>query len=194
MSRPFDKQRTGQVIGEGAAAIILEELTHAEKRGAKILGEVIGYGSSSVSSLRGVGDLFQSARNALAQALRTSGLTADGVGHLNAHGLATQHSDQEEARAIHQVLGDRNAPVPVVAGKSFFGNLGAAGGLVELIASVQALKHGRLFRTLNYEQADPQCPVRIVTRDDESPGENFINLNLTPQGQASAIVVKRFAA
>lgn len=194
MSRPFDKRRTGQVIGEGAAAIILEELTHAEKRGATILAEVIGYGSSSVSDVRGIGDLYQSAHNALAQALRTSGLTAGEVGHVNAHGLATQRSDQEEARAIAKVLGNRDSSVPVVACKSYFGNLGAAGGLVELIASVQALQHGRLFRTLNYEEPDPQCPVHVVTGDDVSPGAAFINLNLTPQGQASAVVVRRFAA
>ncbi len=193
MSRPFDKNRTGQVIGEGAAAIILEELSHAQKRGAKIFGEVIGYGSSSVSNVRGIGDLYQSARNALAGALRTSGLSPDGIGHLHAHGLATRRSDQEEARAIRDVLGGRTSPLPVVAGKSYFGNLGAAGGLVELIASVQALNHGRLFRTLNYETPDPECPIHVVNRDDEQPGESFINLNLTPQGQGSAIVVRRFA-
>jgi 3-oxoacyl-[acyl-carrier-protein] synthase II len=194
MSRPFDNSRTGQVIGEGAAAIILEELAHAQKRGARILGEVIGFGSSSVSSLRGIGDLYQSAHNALLQALRTSRLTPGEVGHFNAHGLATTRSDQDEARAIHDVFSQRTRPLPVVACKSYFGNLGAGGGVVELIASVQALNHNRLFRTLNYQTPDPECPVHVVSRDDQTPGDSFINLNLTPQGQASAIVVRKFAA
>jgi 3-oxoacyl-[acyl-carrier-protein] synthase II len=193
ISRPFDKNRTGQVIGEGAAAIILEELSHAQKRGAKILGEVIGYGSSSVSNIRGIGDLYQTARNALIGALRTSGLSPDSVGHLNAHGLATLHSDREEARAIHEVFGGRKTAVPVVAAKSYFGNLGAAGGLVELIASVLALNHGQLFRTLNYETPDSECPIHVIARDGQQPGDSFINLNLTPQGQGSAIAVRRFS-
>ncbi|MEX2026824.1 MAG: beta-ketoacyl synthase N-terminal-like domain-containing protein, partial [Pirellulaceae bacterium] len=193
MSRPFDKNRTGQVIGEGAAAIILEESSHAEKRGAKILGEVIGYGSSSVSNIRGIGDLYQTARNALTQALRTSKLSPDGVGHVNAHGLATLHSDREEARAIRDVFDGRKTPVPVVAPKSYFGNLGAAGGAVELIASVLSLNQGRLFRTLNYETPDPACPINVVAKDGEPAGDSFINLNLTPQGQGSAIVVRRFS-
>lgn len=194
MSRPFDKDRTGQVIGEGAGAIILEELEYAQKRGANILGEVVGYGSSSVADSRGIGNLYQSARNALAGALRTSGLTPQHIGHVNAHGLATRKSDAEEARAIHDVFGKRKEPLPVVACKSYFGNLGAGGGTVELIASVQAMQHGRLFRTLNYETPDPACPIHVVTREDQSPGETFINLNLSPQGQASAVVVRRFIA
>jgi 3-oxoacyl-[acyl-carrier-protein] synthase II len=194
MSRPFDKHRTGQVIGEGAAAIILEELAHAEKRGATILGEVIGFGSSSVSNLRGAGDLYRSARNAVSQALRTSDLTPERVGHFNAHGLASTRSDQEEARAIHDAFSQRARPLPVVACKSYFGNLGAGGGVVELIASVLALNQGRLFRTLNYETPDPECPIHVVAGDDQPPGDSFISLNLTPQGQASAVVVRKFAA
>lgn len=194
MSRPFEKNRSGQVIGEGAAAIILEELSHAQRRGAKILGEVIGYGSSAVSDIRGIGDLFQTARNALTQALQTSRLSPDAVGHLNAHGLATRRSDQEEARAIRDVFSTRKTPVPVVAPKSYFGNLGAAGGVVELIASVLALNQGRLFRTLNYDTPDPECPVHVVAQDGQQPGDSFINLNLTPQGHGSAIVVRRLAS
>ena len=194
MCRPFDKNRTGQVIGEGAAAIILEELAHAEKRGAHIFGEMVGFGSSSVSSLRGGGNSYQASRNALSQALRTSRLTPDGVGHFNAHGLATVRCDQEEARAIHDMFRERAKPLPVVACKSYFGNLGAGSGVVELIASVLALNHGRLFRTLNYETPDPECPIHVVSRDDETPGDSFISLNLAPQGPASAVVVRKFAA
>src|SRR4030095_680302 len=108
------------------------------------------------------------------------------------HGLATRHSDREEARAIHEIFGQRSRPLPVVACKSYFGNLGAAGGVVELIASTLALNHSRLFRTLNYETPDPECPIDVVARDDEPAGAAFITLNLTPQGQAGAVVVRRF--
>jgi 3-oxoacyl-[acyl-carrier-protein] synthase II len=98
----------------------------------------------------------------------------------------------EEARAIGEVFGGRGVPVPVVAAKSYFGNLGAGSGMVELIASVLALGMGRLFRVLNYETPDPECPVAAVASDDVNPGANFVNLNVTPQGQASAVLVARF--
>ena len=190
LSRPFDLNRTGQVIGEGAGAIMLEELEYAKARDATILGEVIGFGSTSVTDKHGVGQLEQAVRNVLTQSLRTSGLTPEQVGHINAHGLGTHNADAAEAQGIRDVFA--SCPdVPVTAAKSYFGNLGAASGLVELIASILSLQHGRLFRTLNYETPDPQCPVAVVTAADTSPGDNFINLNMTPQGQASAVVVKR---
>lgn len=190
LGRPFDLNRTGQVIGEGAGAIMLEELEYAKARGATILAEVIGFGSTSVTDKNGVGQLDQAVRNVLTQSLRTSGLSPQQVGHIHAHGLGTHKSDAAEAQGIRDIFASR-PDVPVIAAKSYFGNLGAGSGLVELIASILSLQHGRLFRTLNYETADPQCPVAVVTAADTSPGDNFINLNMTPQGQASAVVVKR---
>jgi len=82
--------------------------------------------------------------------------------------------------------------VPVAAPKSYFGNLGAAGGLVELVCSLLSLKHHQLFRTLNYETPDPECPVKIAA-GDVSPGDTFVSANISPQGQASAVLVRRFA-
>ncbi|MGI8982860.1 MAG: beta-ketoacyl-[acyl-carrier-protein] synthase family protein [Pirellulaceae bacterium] len=191
LSRPFDLHRTGQVIGEGAGAIMLEELEYAKARGATILGEVIGFGSTSVTDKNGVGQLDQAVRNVLTQSLRTSGLTPEQVGHINAHGLGTHKSDAAEAQGIRRIFASR-PDIPVTAAKSYFGNLGAGSGLVELIASILSLRHGRLFRTLNYQTVDPLCPVAVVTSADASPGGNFINLNMTPQGQASAVVVKKY--
>ena len=193
LSRPFDADRNGLVLGEGAGAMILEELETAQKRGATILGEVIGYGSSAVADKSGAGVLQTAVRNVLKQALQTAGLTPDEVGHLHAHGLSTRSADMQEAQAIHEVFGSRKQPLPVVAAKSYFGNLGAAGGLVEAAASLLAAREGRLFTTLNYETPDPQCPVHIA-QAGEPAGDNFISVNVTPQGQASAIVIKRFAA
>jgi 3-oxoacyl-[acyl-carrier-protein] synthase II len=192
LSRPFDADRNGLVLGEGAAAVILEELETARKRGATILGEVIGYGSSAVADKAGSGVTRTAVRNVLKQALQTSGLSPDDVGHLNAHGLSTRAMDLHEAQAIHEVFGGRKQPLPVVAVKSYFGNLGAASGVVEAIASVLALRDEKLFATLNYETPDPQCPVSIAAAGTPA-GQNFISVNVTPQGQASAIVVRRFA-
>jgi 3-oxoacyl-[acyl-carrier-protein] synthase II len=180
-------------MGEGAAAIILEELTTAQTRGAKIWGEVIGAASSAVADRRGIGQTRESVRNVLTLAMRSAGIGPEYVGHVHAHGLGGRYSDAMEAQAIAEVFRSRKSPVPVVAAKSFFGNLGAAGGLVELIASVLAQQNNKLFATLNYETSDPDCPVSVVTKSGLSPGDIFINVSVTPQGQASATVVKRFA-
>jgi 3-oxoacyl-[acyl-carrier-protein] synthase II len=191
LCRPFDLDRRGLVLGEGAAAVILEEQSRAVARGAKILGEMVGYGTSTVADRNGKPNIVQSTENALRQALRTSGLSPDQIGHLHAHGLATRRSDREEAQAIARVFSERSSPLPVVAAKSHIGNLGASGGLVELLASSFALQAGHLFPTLNYETPDPQCPVSVVTSSDVPAGDTFVNLNISLQGQAYAVVVKK---
>jgi 3-oxoacyl-[acyl-carrier-protein] synthase II len=192
LSRPFDRDRAGAVIGEGAAALMLEELEHAQSRGAQILGEVIGFASSAVSDKRGTAQYKTAFKNVLSQSLSGSRLAPGDVGHVNAHGLSSRRCDAEEAQAIAEVFSDRKAAVPVVAAKSYFGNLGAASGMVELICSLLAFKHGRLFRTLNYETPDPECPVHVANGDGISPGDVCISTNISPQGQASAVAVRRF--
>jgi 3-oxoacyl-[acyl-carrier-protein] synthase II len=193
LSRPFDSHRAGAVMGEGAAALMLEELEYAQARGANILGEVAGFASSAVSDKRGIGQYKTAFKNVLNQSLASARLKPEDVGHVNSHGLSTRRCDAEEAQAIAEVFGSRRSPVPVVAAKSYFGNLGAASGLIELIGSLLALKHNRLFRTLNYETPDPECPVNVATGNDQPPGDVFINCNISPQGQASAVVVRRWA-
>jgi 3-oxoacyl-[acyl-carrier-protein] synthase II len=192
LSRPFDLNRTGAVMGEGAAALILEELTSAQARGAKIWGEVIGAASSAVADRRGIGQTREAIRNVLTMAMRSAGIEPNDVGHVHAHGLGGRYSDAMEAQGIADVFKARNSPVPVVAAKSYFGNLGAAGGMVELIASVLAQRNNCLFATLNYETPDPDCPVNVVVKGDQQPGDVFINVSISPQGQASAAVVKGF--
>ncbi|MFO0897840.1 MAG: beta-ketoacyl-[acyl-carrier-protein] synthase family protein [Pirellulales bacterium] len=191
-ARPFDLNRTGMVLGEGAAAIVLEDQAAAEKRGAKILGEVIGFGSSAVIDRRGVGHRGQAVANALRSALRDAGLEPDQVGHIHAHGLSSKSADREEAQAIRAVFGAAADRVPVTAAKSYFGNLGAAGGLVELAASLLALQHERLFPVLNYETPDPECPLNVARPGAAArPGDCVLNVSFTPQGQASAVIVRR---
>lgn len=193
-SRPFDRHRRGAVLGEGAAALVLEERERALARGARIWGEVLGAASTAVSDQRAQGQYRAAVELVLRRALTRAGVGPAQVGHLHAHGLSARRSDAEEAQAIAAVFADRPEPVPVVAAKSYFGNLGAASGLVELVASLLALQQGRLFRTLNYETPDPECPVRVVTEEQTPPGDVLVNLNFSPQGQASAVVIGRHAA
>ena len=170
---------------------MLEELEHATTHSARILGEVIGFGSSAVADAHGIGQYETAFANVIRQSLANSRLKPDEIGHVNAHGLSSRRCDAEEAQAIQKVLGSRKSSVPVVAAKSYFGNLGAASGMIELIGSLLAMQHNRLFRTLNYETPDPECPLHVVTRDDIPPGDSFIKLSVA-QGQAAAIAVRRF--
>ncbi len=190
--RPFDQNRTGMVLGEGAGAIMLEELATAQARSASIYGEVLAAASSSVAQRNLVAQREAAMSNVLGNVIKAANLQPEDVGHIHAHGLSTRSSDIEEARAIDHVFGARTKPVPVVAAKSYFGNLGAGSGMIELIASLMAMHHGRLFPILNYETPDPECPVFAVTNGSIEPGNCFINLNVTPQGQASAILIRRF--
>lgn len=191
-SRPFDRDRTGMVLGEGAGAVILEDLQSARARGAAIYGEVLGGASATVARGKLVAQRDQAMRNVLLAVLRNAAFTPGEVGHVHAHGLSTRAGDAEEAWAIQEVFGDRATPVPVTAAKSYFGNLGAGSGMVEMILSLLALGRSRLFAVLNYRTPDPQCPLAVVANGSASPGASFINLSVTPQGQASAVLIRRF--
>ncbi len=189
-SRPFDLNRSGQVLGEGAGAVVLEAWEFANARGAKIYGEMIGFGSSTVADYRGVANRRQALVNAMRAAMKDAVISPADIGHINAHGLSTTRCDASEAAAIREVLGDLADGVPVVAVKSYCGNLGAGSGAVEMIASLAALENGRLFPTLNYTTPDPDCPIHVVADAETPAGQCFLNLNITPQGQAAVIVVR----
>ncbi|MBN1855121.1 MAG: beta-ketoacyl-[acyl-carrier-protein] synthase family protein [Pirellulales bacterium] len=188
-SRPFDRHRSGMVLGEGAAAVVLEELGAAEARKATIYAEVRGIGSAFAADHACRGKWQQALTQAMKNALDDAHAAPADVGHVNAHGLSDIALDAEEARAISSMFDSDTKRIPVVAAKSFFGNLGAGSGVVELIASLLALRKRRLFRTLNYETPDPECPVFVVTDPEMDPGESVLALNVTPQGQAAALFV-----
>jgi 3-oxoacyl-[acyl-carrier-protein] synthase II len=191
-SRPFDAERTGMVVGEGAGAILLEALEAARARGAKIYGEVLSTGSSAVADPNLKGARTTALINATRAALQSAGVSGDELGHVSAHALGTQAGDAEEAAALHESLRPRAAEIPVVAAKSFFGNLGAGSGVVETVASLLALGEGRLFPTLNYTTPDPQCRLNVSSASNSLPaGLSFLKLSVTPQGQAAALVVRR---
>ncbi len=188
-SRPFDRDRSGMALGEGAGVMLLEDLDAAQSREATILGEIIGAASSAVTKAPSVADRRQAIVNSLRAALADAGLSPSDIGHIHAHGLSTRSCDAEEAAAIVEVFGSREEQPPVVAAKSHFGNLGCGSGAVELAGSLMAIRSGKLFPVLNYETPDDDCPLNIATADTDA-GQTVANINVTPQGQASVLIVR----
>lgn len=186
-ARPFDADRDGMVNGEGAAMLVLESRRHAEARRANILCTVRSYSSRCEPRSDCRPPQGAAIRSSLEQCLLTAGRTAGEIGHVNAHGLSDPDHDRVEARAIRAILGD----VPVTAPKSFFGNLGAGGGAVELIASVLAIQHGEVPVTLNYERPDADCPINIVAGTPlRGQKPSALSLNQTSTGQAVAVLLE----
>ena len=189
--RPFDRNRDGTVLGEGAGAFVLEEYEHAVRRGAPIWAEVV-CGSYRARYAKGRSDQRRQVVGAvLRDVLKRSGMEPDQIGHLNAHGLGSRASDHAEAQGINDVFGQRKKPIPVAAAKGFFGNLGAGAGAVELAAGVLSLRHGHLFPTLHHKMPDTECPLNVITATDIPAGDSMIKLAINVQGQASAVLVRK---
>jgi len=185
-SRPFDADRDGMVYGEGAAAFIVESRQHAEARGAKILARVLGFSSTFERRGRDRSTTGAGTVAAIRGALRDAHMEPSQVGHVNAHGLSTAAEDRMEAQAIQETVGD----IPVTAPKSFFGNLGGGTGAVEMAASVLALESGIVPATLNFEQADPLCPIEVLKGQPAAiDRRTALLLNQAPMGQSVAVVL-----
>ena len=185
-SRPFDADRDGMVNGEGAAAVILESRAHAEARGATILAQMVGAGQSCEPRLDGRPATGEALQRSIIRALSDAEMSPADIGHYNAHGLATIEDDRLEAKVIQECLGN----VPVTAMKSYFGNLGAGGGMCELVASVLALVHGEIPRTLNYERPDPECPIQVVQEPQPVNRPTAMIANQSGTGQAAAVILR----
>jgi len=162
-SRPFDAQRDGFVMGEGAGILVLEELEHARKRGVKILAEVVGYGATGdAHHMTAPAPEGEGAARAMRAAIRDSGLAPETFGYLNAHGTSTPLNDKFETQAIKSVFGEQAKKLAISSTKSMTGHLlGAAGGL-ETIICVLALDRQTLPPTINYEHPDPDCDLDYV--------------------------------
>jgi 3-oxoacyl-[acyl-carrier-protein] synthase II len=185
--RPFDRGRDGLVIGEGAAVFVLEDLAHAEARGARVLAEVVGFGAAFDAKQSGEG-----LARAIRAALNEAGIGPEQVDHVNAHGLASREADVWEARGLHKVFGDTRPSVPVFAPKSYFGNLGAGGGTTELAASVLALQYGLVPATLNYEEPDPACSVAVTAGEPRPVRTPYVlKVSFTQMGQCAALVLRK---
>ena len=187
-SRPFDKQRKGMVLGEGSAVLILEELSHAEARGARIYGEILGHAARNATDANGVGFKRRALGLAMQRALALAKTTPDRLSHIHAHAASTVAGDRDEAGAMHDILGGVAQSIPTVAAKSHFGNLGGGSGMVECIASILAMQRGELFPLLNYQTPDPECAIRAAHSGDPA-GDLFISSSVTPQGQAGCVVI-----
>jgi beta-ketoacyl-acyl-carrier-protein synthase II len=165
-SRPFDATRAGFVIGEGAAILALEELEHAQARGAEVYAEVVGYGASNDAHHMaqpdpdsvGVAEMMRAA-------LRRAGLEPEALGYINAHGTSTPLGDLAETRAIKQVFGDHAYRLAVSSTKSVTGHCFGGAGAIEAMMTVLALRHGVLPPTINYEHPDPDCDLDYVPNE-----------------------------
>lgn len=162
-SIPFDKEREGFVMGEGAGILILEELEHAKARGAKILGEVAGYGTTcdAFHITAPCEDGAQGAR-AMRLALETAGISPEEVSYINAHGTSTPLNDKTETVAVKSVFGKHAYNIPMSSSKSMFGHLLGAAGAVEAIVSLKAIADRFVPATINFREADPACDLDIV--------------------------------
>ncbi|MFP3721650.1 beta-ketoacyl-ACP synthase II [Niallia circulans] len=193
-SRPFDANRDGFVIGEGAGIVVLEELEHAVARGAKIYAEIVGYGST--------GDAYhitspapggEGGARAMKMAINDAGLTPEDVSYINAHGTSTAYNDKFETMAVKEVFGDYAYKVPMSSTKSMTGHLlGAAGG-IEAIFSVLAIKDSIVPPTINFETADPDCDLDYVINTHRKQEVNVAMSNsLGFGGHNATIVFKKY--
>jgi 3-oxoacyl-[acyl-carrier-protein] synthase II len=193
-SRPFDAERDGFVIGEGAGILILEELEFAKARGAKIYAEIVGYGMS--------GDAFHvtmpdetgsGAIRVMQRALKDAGISPEQIGYINAHGTSTPYNDKFETLAIKQVFGDHAYKLAVSSTKSMTGHaLGAAGG-IEAVISILSLHENQLMPTINYENPDPDCDLDYVPNEPRNQEVEYVLSNSFGFGGTNAcLIFKRY--
>jgi 3-oxoacyl-[acyl-carrier-protein] synthase II len=162
-SRPFDADRDGFVMGEGAGVLILEDLEHAQARGARILAEYAGYGATSdANHITNLSEDGEGVARAIRLALQRAGLKPSDVDYINAHATSTPAGDPVETAAIKQVFGGRGQAPPVSASKSQFGHLLGAAGALEAIVSILAMQHNLLPATINLANPDPACDLDYV--------------------------------
>jgi 3-oxoacyl-(acyl-carrier-protein) synthase len=162
-SRPFDKDRDGFVIGEGAGSLILESLTSAQARGARIYAEMLGYGfTGDAYHMTGMREDGSGYSKAMELALDMAKLDKDEIGYINAHGTSTPTNDPVESRAVKPVFGERAHKIPMSSTKSQIGHLLGGGSAVELIATVKALEEQILPPTINHFEPDPECDLDYV--------------------------------
>lgn len=186
MARPFDQSSDGTVLGEGAGALMLESLEHAQARGAKVWGEVIGHGAAMVGPSGDRDFLQQAVEACLRRTLESAADRLPEKWHLHAQGVGMPQVDRAESLAIGKLLAGKE--IPVTTAKSYFGNLGAGGAAVEMICSILALHHQRLFPIQNLQTPCAHVNWTPATQTSD-PGKAVVHSSFTLQGQASSLVV-----
>jgi 3-oxoacyl-[acyl-carrier-protein] synthase II len=192
-SRPFDKNRDGFVMGEGAAALVLEEYEHAKRRGAPILCELKGYGSTDDAyHITAPNEDADGPSRAMQLALRDAGIGVDAVQYVNAHGTSTHLNDKIETAAIRRVFGAHADKLCVSSTKSMLGHLLGASGAMELAACAMSIRDGSVHPTINYETPDPECDLDYVPNEArELHIEHAISNSLGFGGHNTSLVLAR---
>jgi len=193
-SCPFDRERDGFVMGEGAGVVVLEELEHAKKRGAKIYCEVVGYGNTADAyHLTAPAPDGEGAVRCMKMALKTGGLNIEDVSYINAHGTSTPQGDACETLAIKMVFGQRAKKIAVSSTKGATGHMLGAAGAVEMSVCALALKHGIAPPTINYQVPDPECDLDYVPNTAREMKMNaVINNSFGFGGHNASIAAKKF--
>ena len=193
-SRPFDKERDGFVMGEGAGIVVLESLDHALSRGASICAELIGYGATDDAyHITAPSPDGQSAARAMSNALADAGVKPEEVDYINAHGTSTPLNDKIETIAIKKVFGDYAYKIPVSSNKSMIGHLLGAAGIVELIATILGMEKEMLPPTINYEFPDPECDLDYVPNKARPKKINVaLSNSLGFGGHNATLIVRRY--
>ena len=195
-SIPFDKDRDGFVLGEGAGVVMLEELEHAKARGAKIYAELAGYGATGDAyHITSPAEDGSGAAKAMTLAMEEGGVKPSQIDYINAHGTSTHHNDLFETRAIHVAMGEAAKDVVINSTKSMIGHLlGAAGG-VEFITCVKSIEEGFIHQTVGTKEADPECDLNYAIR---APVEKEVNYVLTNSlgfgGHNATLLLKKYEA
>jgi len=193
-SRPFDATRDGFVMGEGSATVILEEMEHARRRGARIYAEVVGYGATGDAyHLTAPAPNGEGAQRAMKRALKDAGMGPEDIQYINAHGTSTPANDVNETAAIKAVFGEHAAGVNVSSTKSSTGHMLGAAGAVELVIGALAINEGLIPPTINYQIPDPDCDLNYTTN---GPVKRDVNAVLSNSfgfgGHNTTLVIKRF--
>ena len=193
-SRPFDKDRDGFVMGEGAGVIVLEELEHAQKRGAKIYCEIAGYGNTAdAHHLTAPSPGGEGAARCMKMALRNGGLNLTDISYINAHGTSTPQGDVCETQAIKSVFGERAKKIAVSSTKGATGHMLGAAGAVEMTVCTLAIKHGIVPPTINLQNPDPECDLDYVPNTAREMKVNaIINNSFGFGGHNASIAAKKF--
>lgn len=197
-SRPFDKTRDGFVMGEGGAALILEELEHAKKRGARIYGEILGYGlSGDAYHMTSPAPEGAGGRRSMKLALMESGLDLDDIGYINAHGTSTPAGDAEEIRAVASVFPDAARHIHVSSTKSMTGHLLGAAGAIESLFCTLAVREGIIPPTINLNEPDPDCSQFGISLTPNKAVEKNLRAALTNSfgfgGTNASLIIGQFA-
>jgi 3-oxoacyl-[acyl-carrier-protein] synthase II len=189
---PFDKNRDGLVMGEGAAVVVLETEAHARARGASIYAELAGYGATADAfHITAPHETGQGGANAIRQALSTAGANVQDVGYINAHGTATQLNDLSETKAIKSALGEFAYKVPISSTKSMTGHMMGATGALEAIFCVQAIRDGILPPTIHYQTPDPECDLDVIPNESREKKVDLVLSNAFGFGGHNAVLAVR---